>query len=59
MFKINREKPAVVAPVREFTYFYAANFHTVHATHVSEAIRQVRENLSAKAEREAVLVSVK
>lgn len=58
MFRIQTKKPEVVAPVREFTYYYATNFHTYRARHVSDALAQLRADLSARAEREAVLVKV-
>lgn len=55
------KKPAAPATqrVREFTYFYGTQFHTFYAENAADALRQVRANLSAKAEREAVLTSVK
>lgn len=58
MFKFKKAKKATAPVVREFRFIYRGETYSFFDTHVSGAKRQIRENMSAQAEREAFLVEV-
>lgn len=58
--KTRRQQSAPVEPTpRDFTYYYRANYYVFSARTVAEARTMLRAELSAQADREAVLCSVK